>query len=59
MKFAKGFLRLASVAFVIFHLAACAPEVGSEKWCDNLKEKPKGAWSANEAVEYAKQCIFK
>lgn len=39
-------------------LAGCAPEVGSEKWCSQLKEKPKGDWSANEASDYAKHCIF-
>ncbi len=47
-------------AFVLFMgLSACAPEVGSEKWCANMKEKPKGEWSANEASEYAKNCVFK
>ena len=40
-------------------LSACAPEIGSEKWCVNLKEKPKGEWSMNEAKDYTKHCIFK
>lgn len=40
-------------------LSACSPEVGSEKWCTNMKEKPKGEWTANEASEYAKNCVFK
>lgn len=40
-------------------LGACAPEIGSDKWCANLKAKPKGDWSANDAKEYAKHCIFK
>ncbi|MBY4675102.1 DUF3012 domain-containing protein [Marinobacterium arenosum] len=40
-------------------LAGCGPEVGSEAWCADLKEKPKGDWSANEAAEYAKSCLFK
>lgn len=39
-------------------LTACAPEVGSEKWCAQLKEKPKGDWSANEATDYAKHCVL-
>jgi hypothetical protein len=34
-------------------------EVGSEKWCGNLKEKPKGDWTANEATDFAKHCLFK
>ncbi len=40
-------------------LAACAPEVGSDKWCANMKQKPKGDWTANEAADYAKHCLFK
>ena len=40
-------------------LTACAPEVGSERWCENLKDKPKGDWTANEAADYAKHCVFK
>ena len=40
-------------------LPGCAPEVGSERWCANLKEKPKGDWTANEATAYARHCLFK
>jgi protein involved in sex pheromone biosynthesis len=40
-------------------LAGCAPEVGSKKWCEQLENKPKGDWSANEAKDYAKHCIFR
>ncbi len=40
-------------------LAGCTPEVGSEKWCTMMGEKPKGDWTANEASDYAKHCIFK
>ena len=39
-------------------LSACAPEVGSEKWCSQMKEKAKGDWSANEVTDFAKHCIF-
>jgi hypothetical protein len=39
-------------------LAACAP-VGSERWCNNMKEKDKGDWTASEAADFAKHCIFK
>ncbi len=44
---------------LLLSLAACAPEVGSEKWCANMKAKPKGDWTANETVDYAKHCILK
>jgi len=40
-------------------LGGCAPEVGSDRWCANLKEKPKGDWSFNEAADYAKHCIIR
>jgi len=40
-------------------LSACASEVGSETWCTNMNEKPKADWTANEAGDYAKHCIFK
>ncbi len=50
-------LLLASI-FVV-GLTACAPEVGSEAWCKQMKEKPKGDWTANEAADYAKHCVFK
>nr|WP_305455092.1 DUF3012 domain-containing protein [Photobacterium leiognathi] len=39
-------------------LTACSPEVGSEDWCNQLKEKPKGDWTANEATEFAKAALF-
>ena len=37
---------------------ACAPEVGSEAWCEKMGQKEKGDWTVNEAKEYAKSCIF-
>lgn len=42
----------------LFLLSACSPEVGSKKWCESLKEKPKGDWTANEAADFTKHCIF-
>lgn len=43
----------------LFLVSACSPEVGSESWCEQLKEKPKGDWTANEAKDYTKHCLFK
>ena len=40
-------------------LAACSPEIGSQAWCDKMQDKPKGDWTANEAADYAKHCLFK
>lgn len=39
-------------------LAACAPEVGSPRWCEAMREKPRGDWTANEALEFARSCVF-
>jgi hypothetical protein len=39
-------------------VSACAPEIGSEQWCAAMKEKAKGDWTATEAKDYAKHCIF-
>jgi hypothetical protein len=50
--------RWAVVALGVMALAACT-EVGSEAWCQDMQEKPKGDWTANEASDYAKHCIFK
>lgn len=51
--------KLIVILFVLMQVAACSPEIGSERWCDNLKEKPKGEWTANEVKDYAKHCLFK
>ena len=39
-------------------LNGCSPEVGSDAWCEDMKEKPKGDWTSNEAADYAKHCLF-
>jgi Protein of unknown function (DUF3012) len=46
-----------AVLGVAILLAACAPEVGSERWCEAMRDKARGDWSANEALEYARSCI--
>ena len=38
-------------------LAGCAP-VGSARWCANMKAKPKGDWTVNEAADFAKHCVL-
>jgi len=39
-------------------LAACEPEVGSEAWCERMDDTPKGDWTANQAADYARHCLF-
>ncbi len=48
-----------ALIFIVTQLIACMPEVGSEKWCQNLEAKEKGDWTMNEAKDFAKHCIFK
>jgi hypothetical protein len=38
-------------------LSGCAP-IGSARWCAGMKAKPKGDWTANEAVDFAKHCVL-
>ena len=50
----------ASAAAILFiaALGACSPEVGSQEWCNDMKEKDKGQWTAEEAKDFAKHCIL-
>jgi hypothetical protein len=53
------FLIALPILLLVSTLTACSLEVGSDAWCEDLAEKPKGDWSSNEAAEFAKSCIFK
>ena len=48
---------LAGLGLLCFAVG-CGPEVGSEAWCEDMKEKPKGDWTANEAADFAKHCLL-
>jgi hypothetical protein len=48
---------MVSMAAVL--LLPAGAKVGSERWCEGIKKKPKGDLSANEASDYTKHCIFK
>lgn len=56
--FIKGFLATAVTASLIF-IGGCSHEVGSEAWCEDMKEKPRGDWTANEAGNFARHCVIK
>lgn len=47
------------IAILATQLIACSAEVGSEAWCADIKGKDKADWSASEAADYTKHCIFK
>ncbi|MHC4933833.1 MAG: DUF3012 domain-containing protein [Planctomycetota bacterium] len=38
---------------------ACSPGVGSDAWCEKMKETPKADWSTREAADFTKHCAFK
>jgi hypothetical protein len=44
---------------MITTFTACSPKSVSEQWCASLKEKPKSDWTATEAKDYTKHCLFK
>jgi len=46
----------AAAALVL--LCACEPQVGTKAWCDMMNAKAKGDWTANQAVDFAKHCVF-
>lgn len=54
----KRFLCAAAAITLVSLLTACSPEVGSKEWCEDMKAKPKGDWTANEAADFAKHCVL-
>ena len=50
--------KIISAFIVSILLSGCSPTVGSEEWCADMKEKPKGDWTATEAKDFSKHCIF-
>jgi hypothetical protein len=49
--------KLLLALFIGLSLSACAP-VGSDAWCDNMGDKPKGDWTGDEAADYTKYCVL-
>ena len=49
---------LIAVTLTALCLVACAPKSGTEKWCDNMDDTPKGDWSTNDAKAYAQYCVL-
>lgn len=50
---------LVTLPLLLVLLSSCTPERGSREWCEMMDKKPKGEWSANDAAEYTKSCIFR
>lgn len=58
MKLIKMGGMLITLLFLLLSIG-CSPEVGSDEWCKDMKEKPKKDWTASETADYAKHCIIK
>ncbi len=39
-------------------LAACSVEPGTEKWCEQMSEKPKSEWTMEDGKTYASRCVI-
>ena len=48
-----------SIALLAALQVGCEPEVGSDAWCEQMADTPKGDWSTNDAMAYAEDCVFK
>ncbi len=55
----KIWLRAGCLLGILLALNGCAPKVGSDAWCDQMKAKPSGDWTANETADYARHCILR
>jgi hypothetical protein len=42
----------------VLWLAACAPEPGSARWCEQKEEQPKSQWSMADATTFASRCLI-
>lgn len=50
---------LSLMAALMVLVSGCAAEIGSERWCTEMKGKQPADWTANQAIDYAKHCILK
>ncbi|BDZ73803.1 hypothetical protein GCM10025856_15220 [Methylophaga marina] len=58
MQLLKTLIYSAALLGSFLLITACNPEVGSEDWCQMMKDKAKGDWTANEAADFTRFCIF-
>lgn len=54
----RRLLPAGAAAAALVLLSACEPQVGTKAWCEMMDKKAKGDWTANQAVDYAKNCVF-
>lgn len=54
----KNKLVVGTVFLAAMVLAGCEPKVGSQEWCDMMKERNAEDITAKEAAEFAKHCVL-
>ncbi len=43
---------------IALSFAGCSAEPGTKAWCDNMKQKDKGKWTADEAGIFTRHCVI-
>ncbi|MDQ6981797.1 MAG: DUF3012 domain-containing protein [Mariprofundus sp.] len=43
---------------IAFSFFGCSAEPGTKAWCDAMKQKPKGEWTADNAGIFTKHCVL-
>ena len=49
---------IACLVVCVVVLSACAPEVGSDEWCEKMKGKSDDDMTVEEAKTYARHCLI-
>ena len=50
-------IRVISYVAIIMLLSACT-RIGSDAWCEQKKEQPKGQWTVVETTQFTKYCVL-
>ena len=50
-------IRVISYVAIVMLLSGCT-RIGSDAWCDQIKEQPKGGWTVEETTQFTKYCVL-
>ena len=53
----KSIVRHVLLCITLLMATACSPEIDSEAWCKEMREKQKEEWLAEEIKPYFSSCI--
>jgi len=54
----KKLLSAIVALLLVLSFSGCSAEPGTKAWCDNMKQKEKGKWTAEEAGTFTKHCVM-